>query len=500
MNDESCQELAQQIDYIQSLMKANEQNNLDAQERLRVQNTETRKKLEVQRAIVKDLERRNRQLIEKLSSLENGGPRKREDDYRLAPQISPDVIRTLNIHQRSEFEIIPYDSFNKDRVYQLEMGMQNKPEIAPLGDKKRELDEVFDTALTYLNSNSEGKNYNLFDLAQGYIRTDRTIGTEYELHFRKKGKQNVFQHVQLFRPFAPIQTVQLQTYDKESEWINLIVPLSGRIDSFEIFMDMFTENCIESDKKVFLTIVYFGEEGKEEVKNILHRVASEKHFAHYKLIERTDEFSRGVGLLAGAEAWDQGNVLLFFCDVDVVFQEGFLNRCRLNSAPGARAYYPIVFSLYNPELVYSDLPVIPHWKEQLVLTRDSGFWRTFGFGMTCMYRTDFLFMRGFDTKIQGWGFEDVKLYRKLVQSNLDVVRATDPGIFHVWHEKHCDPHLLPAQYKMCLKSKAIGEASQTQLGMLAFKHLKTENERLHQQFDTMEGDIEEMELDDMLQL
>jgi hypothetical protein len=60
------------------------------------------------------------------------------------------------------------------------------------------------------------------------------------------------------------------------------------------------------------------------------------------------------------------------------------------------------------------------WREQLKLKRANGFWRTFGFGMTCMYCSDFLFMRGFDTKIQGWGMEDVKLYRKLAQSNLNM--------------------------------------------------------------------------------
>ena len=83
MNDEGCKDLEQQIDYLQALMKANEQKSLDTLERLRAQNAETRRKLEVQREIVKDLERRNRQLIEKLSSLESGGPRKRENDFRL---------------------------------------------------------------------------------------------------------------------------------------------------------------------------------------------------------------------------------------------------------------------------------------------------------------------------------------------------------------------------------------------------------------------------------
>lgn len=77
---------------------------------------------------------------------------------------------------------------------------------------------------------------------------------------------------------------------------------------------------------------------------------------------------------------------------------------------------------------------------------------------------------GFDLDIKGWGGEDVHLYRKYLHSNLIVVRTPVRGLFHLWHEKRCMDELTPEQYKMCMQSKAMNEASHGQLGMLVFRH------------------------------
>jgi len=45
---------------------------------------------------------------------------------------------------------------------------------------------------------------------------------------------------------------------------------------------------------------------------------------------------------------------------------------------------------------------------------------------------------GFDLSINGWGMEDVLLYRKYAQSNKFVVRTPVNSLFHHWHPKHCD--------------------------------------------------------------
>nr|XP_033798070.1 chondroitin sulfate N-acetylgalactosaminyltransferase 2 [Geotrypetes seraphini]XP_033798071.1 chondroitin sulfate N-acetylgalactosaminyltransferase 2 [Geotrypetes seraphini] len=381
----------------------------------------------------------------------------------------------------SEYGVVPFESFTSMKVYQLEMGLTRHPEEKPVRkDKRDELVEAIEAGLEVVNSPDEDEGqegdeakgerelYNENDFVEGYYRTERDKGTQYELFYRKADQMD-YRHVTLFRPFGPVMKVKSEILDISKSIVNIIVPLSGRTEAFSQFMQNFRDVCIYQDKRIHLTVVYFGEEGLSEVRHILEGVARETDFHNYTLVSLNEEFNRGWGLEVGARAWEKGEVLMFFCDVDIYFTAEFLHSCRLNTEPGKKVFYPVVFSLYNPAIVYANQDVPPPIEQQLVHKKDSGFWRDFGFGMICQFRTDFLAIDGFDLEVKGWGGEDVHLYRKYLHSDLVVIRTPVPGLFHLWHEKHCADELTPEQYRMCIQSKAMNEASHSHLGMLVFR-------------------------------
>ncbi|TNM92307.1 hypothetical protein fugu_019319 [Takifugu bimaculatus] len=412
------------------------------------------------------------------------GPKSQQADLReyLRSQLSRAEV-SAGTRLSSEYAVVPFESFTLQRVYQLEMGLTRHPEEKPVRkDRRDELGEVLETALHSLNtlsSQQDGKNsaekaltskvYSPSDFIEGISRTEKDKGTMYELIFRGESSSE-FRRLVLFRPFGPLMKVRNERLDAASIPINIVVPLSRRIDKFKQFMHNFREVCVRQDGRVHLTVVYFGKEQMSEVRSTLENTSREVRFKNYTLLQLDEEFSRGRGLDVGARAWKGGNVLLFFCDVDIYFTADFLNTCRLNTQPGRKVFYPVLFSQYNPTLLYGSPEHVPPVEQQLVIKKDTGFWRDFGFGMTCQYRSDFINIGGFDIDIKGWGGEDVHLYRKYLHSNLLVIRTPARGLFHLWHEKHCADELPPDQYRMCMQSKAMNEASHGQLGMLFFRH------------------------------
>lgn len=213
----------------------------------------------------------------------------------------------------NEYELIPFNHFTFSRVYPIELGLGKRVVEKPIGYKRKDLLDALNRALDSLNKNITIANakYTLDDFSEGVYRTEPTTGTQYEMYFHKKDINNksiVTHHehpnhgiikVVVMRPFAPIQTIQIENFPKtkEKELIHIILPLSGRTSTFQSFMDKFVKIALKNDRRVHLTVVYFGEEGLLEARSIMSRVLGMKNSggnsSNLKLLALNETFSRG---------------------------------------------------------------------------------------------------------------------------------------------------------------------------------------------------------------
>uniref|UniRef100_A0A673B5R6 Hexosyltransferase n=1 Tax=Sphaeramia orbicularis TaxID=375764 RepID=A0A673B5R6_9TELE len=239
----------------------------------------------------------------------------------------------------------PLREFTSSKVYQLEMGLTRHPEEKPVRKDRQGRGGRRSSRRRWTSINNpdeedgveedvpmQRQTYTVAHFTEGLYRTERDKGTLYELFFAKEDSSS-FRHVTLFRPFGPLMKVRSTSVETSGMIINIIVPLAGRVDTFSQFIQNFREVCIQQDRRVYLTVVYFGQDGLQEVKSSLEKLQREESFSNYTLIPVDEEFSRGRGLDIGAHAWKKGDVLMFFCDVDIHFTLEFLNTCRLHAAP-----------------------------------------------------------------------------------------------------------------------------------------------------------------------
>jgi len=108
--------------------------------------------------------------------------------------------------------------------------------------------------------------------------------------------------------------------------------------------------------------------------------------------------------------------------------------------PAATAYFPIVYSEFNPQTVnlankalqrHEILRKASTWQN----VDHKGIFRSFGYGMWAMTGSDAAGFR-LSEEFQGWGGEDEAFYA-LIADHLNVIRMNEPGLLHKWHPKSC---------------------------------------------------------------
>ena len=318
---------------------------------------------------VGNLRAQNTELLAEVesNSLGDNSGKSQEQSLAVAKDLTT-ITTSATVSDIQVAERIHFQSFAKTHLFELSPRKRPKEYIfhgqnvntRRVKSGERHLLEAQDTAINFINTNTS---YHVTreNVIDGVYRIDVNTGIDYELYF-KDPTANKFITVRLIRPLGSIQPVAEPDDSKnQNELINLILPLSGRLERFQQFVDMFVEVCIKSDKNVFLTVVLYRASDFNHVKTTLKDIEATYGYKKYQLIMRDKPFSRGRALHDGVMYWSSNptNVLMFFCDVDITFRVDFLRRCRMYSERKKKVYYPMVFSLFNPKNVYEDGNIPP---------------------------------------------------------------------------------------------------------------------------------------------
>lgn len=291
-------------------------------------------------------------------------------------------------------------------------------------------------------------------------------------------------------------------YDRR---IHFILPLSGRQETFGRFMRNYEDIVLKTNEAVSLiVVVYLDTNNPLDYKNTenLVKYYVDLYGKDIRVVSMGAEtFSRGAALTEGLKLCSDDD-LVFFIDVDMMFNFDTLRRIRIHTIKYHQVYFPVVFSEYNNEVVNSDdynkligdtvaeEPTFDEMDEndeiveeeikserELInlkytkeISNENGYFRQYGFGILAMYKCDFERVGGFDLKIKGWGMEDVQMFETLIKSNLSVFRTADDSLIHIFHAVSCDKTLERPQFLMCLGTKASTYGSEKQMIYYMLNH------------------------------
>ena len=235
--------------------------------------------------------------------------------------------------------------------------------------------------------------------------------------------------------------------------IHFILPLSGRYEVFQRFLQNYEEICLTSGQKTSLLVVLYQHKTENSFNrtiDLIEQVRYKYRSASIDVIPISGTFSRAKALNFGVSRLKNDDLMLFI-DVDIVFNEAALYRIRANTIFGKQVYFPVVFSQYDPKIVYRQEKTR---QDTFSVNEVTGYWRQFGFGIVSLYKQEYKIVGGFDLSIQGWGKEDVDFFEKLIRSNIKIFRAADKDLIHVYHDIECSKDLSGTQFSMCMGTKA----------------------------------------------
>ena len=345
--------------------------------------------------------------------------------------------------------------FNMRKMF----GLERKLSWTIRGREKEGIMWIVENVMDKLREvyNLNRTNVKFHSLYYGYMSINPVKEIEYNLNINTDILERHI--IKTRQVFGQLHARTINIDSGEEILINIVVPLAGRLEIYTQFLESLEKNILKKNDRVSLLIVYFPEKNPPgEHINIIQNYRKRYPKIEFNWLNLTGAFARARALQAGIHFY-KDNSLMFFADIDLMFTSEFLQRCKSHCISGKTLYFPVMFKLFNPKIGNIKFNLTNYFKN---FEHRIGEWRIYSFGPVCAYRKDVTTVGGFNIGITQWGFEDVQFFERfLSNTNYEVIRTIDPGLFHLYHaHAKCDVITNSLQRRMCETAMLEGLASQ----------------------------------------
>ena len=386
------------------------------------------------------------------------------------------------VEMSSTDDIVSWKLVNHDALLSDE---ENTPTREVPGVWQSELEVMMDTAVQYLNVWADSE-YFYKRIVNAYWRVDPMAGIYYIIDFEASKSGNgesaalLDRHrVTFTRSLNPPEVSPPQSLVSSRQHVNIVVCLSsehtGRLQQFMSRL----ETVLEHDQRINLVAVQMRSAAERQkprrtqnvidAKSILSLYRTKYQSASFTVLDSPALLSRSHGIAVVLRE-SRPSEMLFLADLDLEFDESFLDRCRSLPLQGQQAYYPVVFSQSSPSVLAS----LNHSLLEGSVSRHSGHWLVGSYSTACVYAADLL-AASTQSELKGIinEVDTLEVYKTLVERGYEIIRGPDKQLKRVYStERSCDLDLIGLMHDSC---KVKGDSHkpqylQTQLSALLFDH------------------------------
>ena len=289
-------------------------------------------------------------------------------------------------------------------------------------------------------------------------RVDPPRGIDYFIHALERDQDGEYtsKFMHALRESEPLQVTAVEAADYHTSKVNFVVPTAAVSKGFQRLMISFENTFLARtppELVSLLIILYSDGQVKKYSKNLfatttLLQLYKKKYpNADLRLVTTNRPFSRKESIeLASKE--HQSFELLFLADIHVDFSHQFLERCRMNAIENQQAYFPAVFSPYDPAAFHRDRILHPY-AIRFKINEEQGSWMHENFHLACIYNYDLerVLELGQGLKEREWSLIELVLrYQRL-----HVFRAVEPGLVNLWQDGCTEEELGNKERTLCRK-------------------------------------------------